>query len=150
MAIFGYSLRAALGLGLAACTTALAASAPAAGEDGPGAYLCTFKAGSTISYAKGVYKARPAAVLTFEIGQIDLDGQKAALVTDKGKGPLRVVRAVNANHYLEVVAEGFLNLTTIYDKDPRRGLHPAAHSRHFGLFGEPQIAQYHGFCRAKG
>ena len=34
-------------------------------------------------------------------------------------GALKIVRAINANHFLEVVNEGFLNLTTIYDKDPR-------------------------------
>ena len=130
-----------------ALAAALTLAPAAAAQDGPSGFACTFKSGSTIGYAKGVYRARPAATLSFVIGDIDLDGQKAALVTDKGKGQLRVVRAVNANHYLEVVAEGFLNMTTIYDKDPRRGMHPAAHSRHFGLFGEPVIAQYHGFCR---
>jgi hypothetical protein len=40
-------------------------------------------------------------------------------------------------------------MTTVYDKDPRRGgLHPAVHSRHLGLLGAPQIAQYQGFCKA--
>jgi hypothetical protein len=132
---------------LAAGLAALALANPLAAEDTPKTYDCVFKAGSTITYSKGVYRAKPAAVLAFRIGDIDLDGQQAALVTDKGKGVLRIVRAVNANHYLEVVTEGFLNMTTIYDRDARRGLHPAAHSRHFGLFGEPVIAQYHGFCR---
>ena len=62
---------------------------------------------------------------------------------------LRIVRAVNANHFLEVVTEGFLNLTTVYDLDPERKAHPAVHSRHLGLLGEPVIAQYYGFCREK-
>ncbi len=42
------------------------------------------------------------------------DGQR------RRKGELRVVRAVNANHFLEVVNEGFLNMTTVYDVDPQR------------------------------
>jgi hypothetical protein len=45
------------------------------------------------------------------------------------------------------VTEGFLNITTIYAKDEKRGVHPAVHSRHFGLFGEPLIAQYTGACK---
>ncbi len=70
-------------------------------------------------------------------------------MTGSGKGQLRVVRAVNANHFLEVVNEGFLNITTIYDFDPRRHAHPAVHSRHLGVLGEPVIGQYYGFCVPK-
>ena len=33
--------------------------------------------------------------------------------------------------------------------DERRGVYPAVHSRHFGLFGEPLIAQYTGTCTAR-
>lgn len=127
----------------------LLASGYATAEEGPRGYSCVFKSGSSVSYTKGSYKSKPAATLTFDVGDIDLERQTASVVTAKGRGPLKVVRAINANHYLEVVAEGFLNMTTIYDKDPKRGLHPAVHSRHFGLFGEPQIAQYQGFCSAK-
>jgi hypothetical protein len=57
-----------------------------------------------------------------------------------------VVRAINANHYLEVVNEGFLNLTTVYDKDEKTGKYPAVHSRHFGILGQPVFGQYTGFC----
>ena len=131
------------GLGLALL------AAPASGQEAPRGYGCTFKLGTTLSYAKGAYKAKRARPLSFEVGEIDLEGQRALLVTPAGKGQLRVVRAINANHFLEVVAEGFLNVTTIYDKDARLGVHPAVHSRHFGLFGEPVVAQYHGSCRAK-
>jgi len=59
------------------------------------------------------------------------------------------VRALNANHFLEVANEGFLNLTTVYDKDPTTGTHPAVHSRHLGVLGEPVFAQYAGFCTEK-
>jgi hypothetical protein len=112
-------------------------------------FVCTFKNGTTLAYAKAKFKRAVAKPLAFEIAAIDLDGQKADLVTPKGRGPLRVVRAINANHYLEIVGEGFLNITTVYDFDPKAKAHPAVHSRHFGLFGEPVIAQYHGFCTAK-
>ncbi len=54
---------------------------------------------------------------------------------------------MNANHFLEVVNEGFLNLTTVYDKDPKTGLHPAVHSRHLGLVGQPVFGQYTGTCK---
>lgn len=114
----------------------------------PTAFTCTFKSGWTYSYAKGVYKPERAKPLAIEVAEVDLEGQKAKLVTGKGEGRLTIVRALGANHYLEPVNEGFLNVTTIYDRDGARG-HPAVHSRHFGLFGQPVVAQYHGFCKAK-
>jgi hypothetical protein len=62
-----------------------------------------------------------------------------------------VVQAVNATHFLEVATEGFLNITTIYDKDETKGgAYPAVHSRHFGIVGQPIVTQYQGFCEAKG
>lgn len=116
----------------------------------PGALSCTFESGTSIAYADGAYQGSPAKPLAFEIGGIDLEGQRAVLQTGNGgKGELRVVRAVNANHFLEVVNEGFLNITTVYDRDPQRKAHPAVHSRHLGLLGEPVTAQYHGFCAEK-
>jgi hypothetical protein len=119
----------------------------------PTGFSCTFKAGTTLTYnkARSTFRKVAAKPLMFEVGAIDLAGQKAELTTSgsKGKGPLRVVRALNANHFLEVVGEGFLNITTIFDRDPKLGAHPAVHSRHFGLFGEPVVAQYHGNCKAK-
>jgi len=60
------------------------------------------------------------------------------------------VQAVNAMHFLEVVTEGFLHITTVYDKDEAKGAYPAVHSRHFGLFGQPLVTQYQGFCEATG
>jgi hypothetical protein len=60
-----------------------------------------------------------------------------------------VVQAVNATHFLEVVTEGFLHITTVYDKDDAKGAYPAVHSRHFGLPGQPIVTQYQGFCEAK-
>ena len=63
-----------------ALAAALTLAPAAAAQDGPSGFACTFKSGSTIGYAKGVYRARPAATLSFVIGDIDLDGQKAALV----------------------------------------------------------------------
>lgn len=137
-------------LRLAAAALGIVVVATAAGaQDVPKLFACSFKAGSSLSYAKGLYKTARVKPLAFEITDIDLDGQRATLLTANGKGSLRIVRAINANHFLEVVTEGFLNITTVYDKDPRRGAHPAVHSRHFGLFGEPLVAQYHGFCTAK-
>lgn len=128
----------------------LVSAVSAAAQDAPKAYACTFKSGSTLSYSKSVYRARAAKPITFEIAAIDLDGQKAELVSEGGgKGGLRVVRAVGANHFLEVVTEGYLNITTVYARDERRKAYPAVHSRHFGLLGEPVVAQYSGFCTAK-
>ena len=128
---------------------ALPTSLPAAAQDAPKGYACNFRSGSSLGYAKSQFKAKPAKPFTYEIGAIDLDGQQAELLMATGKGPLRIVRALGANHFLEVLTEGYLNVTTVYDRDQKRGTHPAVHSRHFGLFGEPVIAQYVGFCTAK-
>ena len=130
-------------LGLAASPTASLA------QDTPKGFACTFPQGTSRAYTNGRYRVRRAKPIAMEIGAIDLDGQRADLVTPDGKGTLRIVRALGANHYLEVVAEGYLNMTTVYQKDEKRGVYPAAHSRHFGLFGEPLIAQYTGSCTAK-
>ena len=125
------------------------AGAPAQAADPAAGFACTFKIGSTLAYDKSKFRRAVAKPIAFEIANVDLDGQKAELVTTGGRGPLRIVRALNANHYLEIVGEGFLNITTIYQKDDKRGAYPAVHSRHFGLFGEPLIAQYTGACSAK-
>ena len=136
---------------LALLLGAMGIGAPARGDDEPQHFVCSFAAGSLWSYDGGSFKTETPASLTFEITDIDLDGQSARLVTDgrDKPGTLKIVRAINANHFLEVMNEGFLNLTTIYDRDPATGTYPAVHSRHFGLIGQPVFAQYAGTCQAK-
>lgn len=114
------------------------------------AVVCSFEQGQSWSYEGGQFKSAAPAKLMFEIAGIDLEGQSARLVMDgKPSGTLRVIRALNANHFLEVANEGFLNLTTMYDFDPSTGAHPAVHSRHFGIVGQPVFGQYTGTCRPK-
>ena len=123
----------------------------AAADDAPPPLSCSFMLGTSSSYSAGSYTSAPPEPLAFDIEAIDLDRQSARLSID-GKpvgNPLRVVRALNANHFLEVAQEGFLNVTTIYDVDPAVGSRPAIHSRHLGLLGQPIFAQYAGFCTAK-
>jgi hypothetical protein len=147
------SMRDFVGGVLGTASLALLLSCTVARAEEPTGFNCTFKAGTTLTYnkAKSTFRKVAAKPLKFDVDAIDLPGQKAELTTSvsKGKGPLRIVRALNANHYLEVVSEGFLNITTIYDRDTKLGAHPAVHSRHFGLFGEPVVAQYMGNCKAK-
>lgn len=121
--------------------------ARSAGDEGPTHFKCSFEQGSTWSYQAGKFNATPPKNLSLEIAKIDLEAQSADLILDgKPSGALRIVRALNANHFLEVANEGFLNLTTIYDLDPAAGFYPAVHSRHFGLMGQPVFAQYAGKC----
>ncbi len=134
---------------LAAACVSVIGSISTAGANDAGGYECAFGAGAAQVYGKGAFKAEPAAPLTLEITTIDAGKQTAVQKSAKGEGPLRVVRAVGALHFLEVVSEGYLNVTTVYDKDAVKGAHPAVHSRHFGVLGEPVISQYHGFCSAK-
>ncbi len=138
---------------LAAIVGSLAALAPLiahGAEETIGPFVCTFDKGATWSYEQGKFSSEQPAALKMEIESIDLEGQKARLTSDgKPTGELRVVRALNANHYLEVANEGFLNLTTIYDLDAGAGTYPAVHSRHFGILGQPVFAQYAGSCTVK-
>lgn len=125
-------------------------SAVRAEDQGAKAFECRFEQGHTWSYEGGQFKSAAPAALTFEVTDIDLDAQKANLLIDgKHAAKLTAIRALNANSYLETANEGFLNLTTIYDKDPATGLYPAVHSRHFGILGQPMFAQYTGTCTAK-
>ena len=122
---------------------------PAAADE-PKAFACSFTAGVTHAYDKGKFTAEKASPLAFGIAGIDHNAQTADLRMEGGAGALRVVQAVNATHFLEVATEGFLNITTIYDKDEAKGAYPAVHSRHFAILGQPVVTQYQGFCEAKG
>lgn len=143
--------RARVSAGLVAVLTALVLlKAPDASAEGIAKrMLCTFDRGTSTTYEAGEFVAKPAKPLTFEIADVDLEAQSARLLTGDGDGAgtLRVVRALNANHFLEVVNEGFLNLTTIYELDAERGTYPAVHSRHLGLLGQAVFAQYSGQCK---
>ena len=128
---------------------ALLAAVPAHAADEPKAYQCNFTSGTAYVYEKGVFAAEKGAPLAFGIAAINAQAQTAALKTERGTGTLKIVHAVNATHFLEVVTEGWLHITTIFDKDDAKGEYPAVHSRHFGLFGQPIVTQYQGFCAAK-
>lgn len=122
----------------------------ASAQEVPAHLACRFETGHTWSYEAGKFQSAPPSALAFEVDAIDLEKQSAKLISEgREAGALRIVRALNANHFLEVANEGFLNLTTIYDKDAATGAYPAVHSRHFGLFGQPVFAQYAGTCSAK-
>lgn len=113
-----------------------------------GPMTCTFTEGVVKTFEKGVYKEEKVEPLRFRIEEVDLVRQTAALRTEQGKGELKIVRAIGANHFLEVVTEGFLNMTTVYDAAKPGEPMPAVHSRHFGFFGAPFVSQYYGICKA--
>jgi len=139
-------------LRLAMLAFAVAAAGPSAtAEDAePHDFVCDFSTGYAWTYEAGKFHSAAPKELAFEIGNVDLGKQSATLILDgKSANTLKIVRALNANTFLEVVNEGFLNITTIYDRDPASGKYPAVHSRHFGLFGQPMFAQYAGTCVAK-
>src|SRR5262249_19391468 len=84
---------------------------PAAAD--PTSYSCSFAAGTAHAYDKGQFVAEKPAPLSFSIGAIDGAAQSAEVRTERGTGSLRLVQAVNATHFLEVVTEGYLNVTTV-------------------------------------
>lgn len=112
-----------------------------------GGMTCTFKTGMVKTFENGAFKDEKVEALSFRIEDVDLVRQTASLKTKQGKGELKIVRAIGANHFLEVVTEGFLNMTTIYDAAGPGAPMPAVHSRHFGFFGAPFVSQYHGTCK---
>jgi len=137
-------------LALAVLLGPVGSMAGTAAADEPKAYACSFTNGVAHTYDNGKFTTVASAPLAFGIAAIDGSNQSAELRTERGTGLLRLVQAVNAMHFLEVVTEGFLHITTIYDKDEAKGAHPAVHSRHFGVLGQPIVTQYQGFCDAKG
>ena len=141
-------LRRLVGLSLGVGVILSAAAGPALADD-PKSFSCTIDTGVAFSFANGAFKPEKVGPISFDIGNINAEIQSADLVTPLGTRPLRVVRAVNALHFLEVVGEGFLNMTTVYDRDDIKGAFPAVHSRHFGVLGQPVIGQYQGFCQGK-
>ena len=121
---------------------------PAAASD-PTAFVCNFSVGTAHAYDKGQFTAEHAAPLSFGISAVNGAAQSADLRTERGTATLRLVQAVNATHFIEVATEGYLNITTIYDKDETSGKYPAVHSRHLAILGQPVVAQYQGLCEAK-
>lgn len=122
----------------------------AVAADLPAALTCQFETGTTSSYDKGAFTVKPSTALSVGIQKVDLASQSAEFLVagNTNPGRLAIARAVGANHFLEVVTEGFWNITTVYDQDPETKLYPAVHSRHFGLVGQPVVAQYTGSCQA--
>lgn len=130
----------------------LALSTTIADAEGlPKSLQCNFSSGKATTFEAGSFSSTDPKPLSFQISAIDLEKQSAALVTkgQKAPGQLKIVRAIDANHFIEIVNEGYLNLTTIYDIDPKTKKYPAVHSRHLGILGQPIFAQYTGFCSPK-
>jgi hypothetical protein len=135
-------------LSIALMLSALAAL-PAQAAEEPKGFQCAFVDGTANIYENGQFVQEKATPLTFGIAAINAQAQTADLTTKSGTGSLKIVHAVNATHFLEVVTEGWLHITTIFERDDAKGAFPAVHSRHFGLLGQPIVTQYHGFCTAQ-
>ena len=139
-----WAVLAMVAAGMSTATVGLAA------EGAPQGFTCVFKQGGSHAYDKGTFKADNAeARIQFEVSAVDVEAQSAKLHTGKSVVPLKVVQAISALHFLEVAVEGYLNITTIYARDAGTGTHPAVHSRHFGVLGQPLVSQYRGFCHPK-
>jgi hypothetical protein len=132
----------------AAATTMLAASVAFAAE--PTAFSCQFDGGTAHAYDKGRFSSEPTGAFGFDITAIDRSAQTATWSNARGAtGTLRTVLAVDALSLIEVVAAGHLNITTIYDRDTASGKHPAVHSRHTSVIGQPVVSHAVGMCEAK-
>lgn len=138
-----------LWLSIIACSAGYPGGAAHA-SDLPAALNCEFKSGSTGAYDNGKFTFKAATPLQFSLTAIDLGGQSAEMKMPGAEngGKLAIARGVGANHFLEVVTEGYWNITTVYEFDAANKVYPAVHSRHFGLLGQPVVAQYTGLCKA--
>ncbi len=116
----------------------------AAGKE-PAVFECEFKHGGTWSFEKGAFGKVASKDLNFTIDRVRT--QTARLRGSKGAKTLKVVRAIDARHFIEVTVAGFLNITTIYEDDEDEAVMPAVHSRHLGIVGQPFVSQYRGLCR---
>lgn len=120
----------------------------------PAALTCSFGDGGAWAFEKGKFASKPVEKLAIVIRDIDRNQMLAKLerAADQGGGgsPLRMVQASDAYHFIEVGVEGFLNLTTVYERpDGQTGeTFPAVHSRHVAVLGEPLVSQYRGACQA--
>ncbi|HRK19380.1 MAG TPA: hypothetical protein PK970_10530 [Hyphomicrobiaceae bacterium] len=112
----------------------------------PAVFRCDFEKGHVFVFDKGLFRSENVKAMAFGFKGIDRARQTAVMEQAGGEVPVKVVLAVNALHFLEVAAEGFLNVTTIYDRDEVSGSHPAVHSRHFGVLGQAVVSQYQGRC----
>lgn len=128
--------------------SAYAAGDQAAGEM-PKGLACEFAQGVSGSYSRGAFTTKTPSAIKLSIENINLAQQSASFHAEgsSANGKLAIARAIGANHFLEVATEGYWNITTIYDADVKTGLSPAIHSRHSGVLGQPQFAQYTGHCR---
>lgn len=119
-------------------------------QEWPKGLSCAFNTGTAADQVEGGFKQAPASPLSFEVRGIDLDAQIAQMLAkpEASPGTLRIVRALNANHFIEVLNEGFIGLTTVYDKVAATGEFPAVHSRHVGVLGQAVVAQYLGSCKS--
>ena len=84
----------------------------------------------------------------FEIASIDLDKQTASLIIGgKTSNTLKAVRALNANTFIEVANEGFLYLTTIYDRILRQATTRPCIRAISAFFGQPCSRNMRGIAR---
>ena len=118
---------------------------PAGASDLPAMLSCTFLEGGAWAFEQGKFEVKPVDKFAFVIRDIDRTAMTARIERKDGLAILRMVQAVDALHFIEVGVEGYLNLTTVYEKQAS-GDHPAVHSRHVAVLGEPLVSQYRGTC----
>ena len=115
----------------------------------PTAFTCVFKQGAVWSFEKGTFRPQEVSRLQVEIVRIDREKQTAEIKSEGGTSPLRIVLSLNGVHFIEAGVDGFLNVTTVYQREGATGMWPAAHSRHFGVLGQPLVSQYLGQCHSR-
>lgn len=137
-----------IGLWAVALLSAIGLPEPAAAADALTGYECTFTDGSTHTYESGAFMPTAPGHLAFRISDVREDSDKARLTFGSGgASELRIVRAIGALHFIEVAVEGYLNITTVYE-DGEGTAHPAVHSRHLAVLGQPVVSQFYGSCAA--
>lgn len=115
----------------------------------PTGFTCVFKQGAVWSYEKGTFRPQEVSRLQLDIIKIDREKRTAEVKGDGGTSPLRIVLSLNGVHFVEAGVDGFLTVTTVYQREGITGSWPAAHARHFGVLGQPLVSQYLGQCHGR-
>lgn len=85
---------------------------------------------------------------SFGLEGINLAKGTAQMVGVGGSAGVVVVPAAESLHFMESMASGNMNLTTVFNARTRDGRFKAVHSRHMKII-DPLPSQAYGFCRIK-
>jgi hypothetical protein len=111
-------------------------------------FRCNFSDGISTNWDSGkpsLTKDARMAEMVFD--QLDTQKGSGRLIGNAGVENIQTLSGDKSIHIIEITPTRNMNITTIFapvKKNPN--LHPAVHSRHINLMGEPLTSQFVGLC----